>query len=246
MYVAANPDAFVDSYFAVNYVHVYTTTPGSPSPSSSVLQSILPVASTSSATSGGAEGQTTTASSVSLWPPGVVSLSASTTISLPTSTTSSFTTPPSASNIPVTCPASNDTTIISNGLRFLIECGIDHTGGDIKALSVNGLQQCIDACATTSGCVDLSLLGDACYLKSSLGTAVENGVWGAKVVEVASPTSPPFPTTVPSPTSSTDTPQPESTITTQIVAVTHTVTVPSAEWLLDPSSDLKGSSAFTA
>ncbi|KAF2171309.1 glycoside hydrolase family 16 protein [Zasmidium cellare ATCC 36951] len=44
MFVAANPDAYKDSYFAVNYVHVYTTTPGSPPPPSSVLSSILPVA----------------------------------------------------------------------------------------------------------------------------------------------------------------------------------------------------------
>ncbi|CAK3895299.1 hypothetical protein AC578_1337 [Lecanosticta acicola] len=72
-----------------------------------------------------------------------------------------------ASSTPIVCPASNSTIAVSNGLTFMVECGIDHAGGDMKAQAVSSFQQCIDACATTIGCVDLSLSGAMCYLKSS-------------------------------------------------------------------------------
>lgn len=104
----------------------------------------------------------------------------------------------------------------------------------MKAVGVNSFQQCIDACATTSGCVDLSMLGNACYLKSSLGTAVENEVWGAKVVDGATSTPP------------AGLPRSESIVTTQTVVVTHTVNVPSDERVVTAKSNLQGSSAFTA
>lgn len=104
----------------------------------------------------------------------------------------------------------------------------------MKVVSVDSFQQCIDACATTSGCVALSTLRSACYLKNYLGSPVRNGVVGAKVVDVADSTPP------------AGLPQSESPITTQIVVVTHTVTVPSEERSVVPNSDLQGSSAFTA
>lgn len=58
-------------------------------------------------------------------------------------------------------------------------------------INVESFQQCIESCATTDGCVDVSLSGSACYMKRTLGDAHENGgVWGAKVVEASvSPTS---------------------------------------------------------
>lgn len=90
----------------------------------------------------------------------------------------------------VSCPASNGTTVTSGGKKFLIECGIDHVGGDLTSLNVNSFAACIDACAQNAQCVDVALSGAACYLKSTLGAAVNNGVWGAKLVElVSSPTS---------------------------------------------------------
>lgn len=89
----------------------------------------------------------------------------------------------------ITCPGSDGTTVVSHGVTFLIECFVDHSGGDMGSVSVDSFQGCIDACATTPGCVDVSKSGGACYMKSSLGDAHDNGgVWGAKVVE-ASPTS---------------------------------------------------------
>ena len=88
----------------------------------------------------------------------------------------------------VSCPGSNSTIYTaSNGVTFLIECGIDHASGDMSSTRVNTFADCINACATTSGCVDVSLSGSACYLKSTLGAALQNGgVWGAKAVSSTS------------------------------------------------------------
>lgn len=113
--------------------------------------------------------------------------SSSTSSTTGSGVTSSSVSPPSSSATPVTCPSSDGTTVTSNGVSFLVECGIDHAGGDMKSLGVSSFRQCIDACATTPGCVDVALSGSACYLKSQLGAAVNNGVWGAKVV--TAPTS---------------------------------------------------------
>lgn len=86
----------------------------------------------------------------------------------------------------ISCPGSNGTTVASHGITFLIECFIDHSGGDMGGISVDSFQGCIDLCATTPGCVDVSLSGSACYRKSSLSGPHDNGgVWGAKVVEAS-------------------------------------------------------------
>ncbi|KAI4791002.1 alpha/beta-hydrolase, partial [Aureobasidium sp. EXF-8845] len=74
----------------------------------------------------------------------------------------------------LSCPASNNQvyTYAASGAQFVIECGIDHSGGDMASTSVKNLEGCIAACATTSGCVDVSLSGSACYLKKTLGAAI--------------------------------------------------------------------------
>jgi len=52
--------------------------------------------------------------------------------------------------------------------------------------NVPDFNTCINKCATTSGCVDLSLSGVACYLKSSVGASSNNAnVWGAKLISAA-------------------------------------------------------------
>jgi len=49
--------------------------------------------------------------------------------------------------------------------------------------SVASFQACIELCASTAGCVDVSLSGVACYMKKSVGTAVSSsGIQGAKLV----------------------------------------------------------------
>lgn len=222
MYVAANPDAYVDSYFAVNYVHVYTTTPGSAPPPSSALSSVLPVASTSSATSGGAEGRTTTYTQ-SLWPPSTVTTSTS------TSPASSSTPTSSAPATTASCPTSDNKVVASGGKNFMIECGVDHQGGDLTFLAIETFQQCIDACAQNSECVDVSLYENVCYLKSVLGAPVQkSGVFGAKLFDngpssTFSTTTAAAPSQLPS-GAPTDAPQSSSGSEVEIVLVTQTIT----------------------
>lgn len=120
MYVAANPQAYDETYWAVNYVHVYTTTPGTPPPASSVLSSVLPVASTSSATIAPAEGQSTT-HSTSLWPPTTVStlsltVSSATSSMTPSTTTSTSSTSTTSAPPPPPPPASTSTSTTSSSV----------------------------------------------------------------------------------------------------------------------------------
>ncbi|THW52879.1 alpha/beta-hydrolase [Aureobasidium pullulans] len=118
------------------------------------------------------------------------------TTSFTVSSTASTSSSVSLSAAPVasalSCPASNNQvyTYAGNGAQFVIECGIDHAGGDMASTSVKNLEGCIAACATTAGCVDVSLSGSACYLKKSLGAAVNNGgVLGARFVGTAATSS---------------------------------------------------------
>ncbi|KER00129.1 carbohydrate esterase family 1 protein [Aureobasidium subglaciale EXF-2481] len=97
---------------------------------------------------------------------------------------------PSASAL--SCPASNNQvyTHVANGAQFVIECGIDHSVGNMASTSVKNLEGCIAACATTTGCVDVSLSGSACHLKKSLGAVVNSGgILGARFVGFAPVTS---------------------------------------------------------
>lgn len=98
----------------------------------------------------------------------------------------------SATPTVISCPTSNATTYTgASGQIFLIECGIDHAGGDMSSLTVSTFQQCIDACDQAQGCVDVSLSGSACYLKNVLGGAsISPNIWGAKLISPSSSTSP--------------------------------------------------------
>lgn len=73
------------------------------------------------------------------------------------------------------CPSSNNTIAVSNSQAFIVECGIDHAGGDLPkqpVYSENGISGCITKCANTEGCVDFTMSGSACYLKGSVGESV--------------------------------------------------------------------------
>jgi hypothetical protein len=128
------------------------------------------VSSTVSSSAGSSASQSSTATSVS----GQTS-SVSSTV-----TSSSATTTPSN----LACPSSDAITYVgASGRDFVIECGIDHQGGDMGSKYVDSFQACIDACDQTAGCVDVSLSGSACYMKSSLGPAVAASyVLGARLV----------------------------------------------------------------
>lgn len=115
--------------------------------------------------------------------PSPFSSSSSATAATASSTNTGSPLPPTSSSTIMSCPASNNTIVSFSGRRYLIECGIDHTGGDLTSLGVTSFDQCIAACASNGQCVDVSLSGTACYLKSVLGAAISNGgVWGAKLV----------------------------------------------------------------
>jgi len=100
-----------------------------------------------------------------------------------------------------TCPGNNNTIFAdpNTGYQYLIECGIDHQAGDLAMTYVKDLAGCIAACATTTGCVDVSLSGTACYMKKSVGTAQKNGgVNGAKLLTSTTSSGVPGATSAPS------------------------------------------------
>ncbi|PSK50339.1 Kremen protein 1 [Elsinoe australis] len=107
------------------------------------------------------------------------------------STVSSTSTVAAQPTTAISCPTNNNTIYTATtGATFLIECGIDHYGGDIAATGVSSFAGCIEACATNSKCVDVSLSGSACYLKGTLGDAIQNGgILGAKLVTSISSTT---------------------------------------------------------
>ena len=86
-----------------------------------------------------------------------------------------------------TCPGSNSSTYTSNGKVWQIECGFDRPG-NIGMTYQSSFQSCIDKCAQTANCVDVSFVsgGGACYQKSSIGTPnMNSGVYGARLVSSA-------------------------------------------------------------
>ena len=88
--------------------------------------------------------------------------------------------------------ASDHTTYSApSGKTFQVLCGIDYAGDDMAGVQTNSFSDCIDACDSASGCVDVSYVNGACYLKKTTREAVERGhVWTAKVVETSSGPAP--------------------------------------------------------
>ncbi|TLD20146.1 hypothetical protein E2P81_ATG09216 [Venturia nashicola] len=82
-----------------------------------------------------------------------------------TSTVSNTATPLSCTN-----NASNGTTYkAANGGSYTIRCQTDHYGGDIGSRTTTSLEECVNACDGTSGCIDISFLSGSpnCWLKGS-------------------------------------------------------------------------------
>lgn len=60
-----------------------------------------------------------------------------------------------------------------SGAVFQILCGLDCSGPDLSASETTTFEGCIDACGATSGCADVSYVGQACYMKGNVESAVE-------------------------------------------------------------------------
>lgn len=92
------------------------------------------------------------------------------------------------------CPDDNGVQYTSpNGKKFEVECGVDHSGGDMGGpvyVPKDNLTACIEQCDLIPDCVDASLNTQACYLKKFLGNAVTAPhIWGAKLVGAEPPFS---------------------------------------------------------
>ncbi|KAL2128664.1 hypothetical protein VTI74DRAFT_8853 [Chaetomium olivicolor] len=73
-----------------------------------------------------------------------------------------------------------------SGATYQILCATDYAGSDISATTTSTFAGCIDACDSTAGCVDVSYVGQSCYLKKKADTALQRDwVWTAKQVTAA-------------------------------------------------------------
>ncbi|KAI7541180.1 hypothetical protein KC331_g8728, partial [Hortaea werneckii] len=113
--------------------------------------------------------------------------------SSPATSAPAVTTRPGATPL---CPANNGFIYTTeNGQEFIIECFIDHPGGNLDMVEMTGagntwFAQCIETCANYPGCLDVSLFGAACYLKSTLNPPTSaDGIRGARLRSSASTTS---------------------------------------------------------
>lgn len=206
-------------------------------------------ASSSTSTTTTSGGSTTSGSSTSGSTTSGITSSAGSTTSISSTTTSSTTTSPAAASATVNCPSSNGTTYTAaSGASFLIECGVDHYAGDLTAVYGVTFGGCIEACATTTGCVDVALSGTACYMKSSVGAAVSNaGIFGAKLISgpSSSTTTSATTTSAASTTSTISTTSAASTATTTS-AVSTTSTTSAASTTTDSGSSSTTTSATTS
>jgi len=72
------------------------------------------------------------------------------------------------------CPEYNNTLVPTQQGLFAIRCGTDYYGGDLGLIQSDSLFDCINSCANTTNCVDVSYTGNNCYLKSSISSASAN------------------------------------------------------------------------
>ncbi|KAI5267451.1 FAD/NAD(P)-binding domain-containing protein [Aureobasidium subglaciale] len=76
-----------------------------------------------------------------------------------------------------TCPKSDGMTFTAkSGTVFMIECYMDRAGHDMASVDIptNRIADCINKCDALPGCVDISMSGTACYMKSAIGERVVN------------------------------------------------------------------------
>jgi hypothetical protein len=118
--------------------------------------------------------------------------------SLQTSSTPIYTPPVQSSDTPTPtptitgneCPGADTKTINTPKGAFVVECYYDRYDNDMGAVSANNFDQCVQICANTDGCVDVSYVPNGpCYLKSGQQPgSTNNNIWGARWVGYSSST----------------------------------------------------------
>jgi hypothetical protein len=61
---------------------------------------------------------------------------------------------PSSSSL--SCPTANGTSYTSGATSFTVECGFDRFDSDMSMVYAYSLNECMDACANSPTCVDVS------------------------------------------------------------------------------------------
>ncbi|KAH7083069.1 multicopper oxidase-domain-containing protein [Paraphoma chrysanthemicola] len=104
------------------------------------------------------------------------------------------------------CPEANGTIYKTDcGAEFKVECGLDHSGGDIwwpgNGFITESLRSCVEECTRWPTCVDVSWVnqyrpGGPCYIKEKVGDVIYHAeVAGAKQVKACKKGS--YPTATP-------------------------------------------------
>ncbi|KAJ9630987.1 hypothetical protein H2203_001515 [Taxawa tesnikishii (nom. ined.)] len=89
----------------------------------------------------------------------------------------------------ITCPTNNGSIYPApNGQNYQILCGVDNAGGDMASASVSSFAQCVQTCANTTGCVDVSFVPpNMCYMKNAIMPShAASNVWTAVYVNTTS------------------------------------------------------------
>ncbi|KAJ4380950.1 hypothetical protein N0V86_003297 [Didymella sp. IMI 355093] len=71
--------------------------------------------------------------------------------------------------------------------QYNIICGKEYAGGDLVSTSTASFEACIEACVSTDGCIDVSYVNGACYMKNTKTSLIEAGhVWTAELIRAES------------------------------------------------------------
>ncbi|KAF3042702.1 hypothetical protein E8E12_008323 [Didymella heteroderae] len=97
------------------------------------------------------------------------------------STSSSIPTSSPIAGMDLTCADGKDdkkTFTAANGGSFIVECGVDYGGNDLKAVDSTSFADCMNSCDSTDGCVDVSYVWGRCYMKNAATSSSQAGhVW---------------------------------------------------------------------
>ena len=82
----------------------------------------------------------------------------------------------------LTCPKSNGVTYTAkDGNKYTVECYIDRPGNDLSTTQATTLENCVETCETTNGCIDAAFAPPAtgslygtCWAKSFAGQTYNN------------------------------------------------------------------------